>query len=346
MPLLDALLAFALTMLALASVATLLVEIVHRIGQLRAKGLRRMLERIYDQELRPLLAAELAKLEGAAEDVKQRFLREILENPLAESRSLQPALRSLERMSTEEFLRRLGDTEAGALLRQRLGARAAEIGQALDRLARRFDHYGAVASDFFARRAKVLSVAAGIGLAFICNVDAVRILNGYLKDSVAAQAVIAQSDVFLEQWREARESLAAFERSSGGSDGSDLSDRSDRSDGGGDLAAVAARLAQVRDSLGDLEGTGLPVGYDRYPVTVDLGTWKFWSWAFIVLLTGFLLGLGGPFWFDVVMRLSQVRQALRGGVRAGPGSPPEAPAAVTTAQRVALFEESAAAAPQ
>jgi hypothetical protein len=328
MPLLDALLAFALTMLALASVATLLVELVHRIGQLRAKGLRGMLERIYDQELRPLLAAELAKLEGAAEDVKQRFLREILENPLAESRSLQPALRSLERMSTEEFLRRLGDTEAGALLRQRLGARAAEIGQALDRLARRFDHYGAVASDFFARRAKVLSVAAGIGLAFICNVDAVRILNGYLQDSVAAQAVIAQSDVFLEQWREARESLAAFERSSGGSDGSDLSDRSD---GGGDLAAVAARLAQVRDSLGDLEGTGLPVGYDRYPVTVDLGTWKFWSWAFIVLLTGFLLGLGGPFWFDVVMRLSQVRQALRGGVRAGPGSPPEAPAAVTTA---------------
>lgn len=330
MPLLDALLAFTLTMLALASVATLLVELVHRVVQVRARGLRTMLERIYDREIRPLLEAEIAKLEGAAEDVKRRFLREVLNNPLAESKSLQPALRALERMSTEDFLRRLGETEAGALLRRKVGDEAAQIGQAVDRLARKFDEYGAAASDYFARRAKVLSVAAGVAMAFICNVDAVRIFNGYLKDSVGAQAVIAQSDVFLQQWKEAAADLEALERSP---------------DASGDVAALAARVGDLRDSLEDLEGGGLPVGYDRYPVTVDLGTWAFWSWLLIVLLTGFLLGLGGPFWFDIVMRLSQVRQALRGGggVAAG-GSAPAAPAAaVTTEQRVAFFEEGPAA---
>lgn len=342
MPLLDALLAFALTMLALASVATLLVEIVHRVAQLRAKGLRKMLERIFDQEIRPRLEAELEELSGAAEDAKRRFLEEMLKNPIADSASLQPALRSLERMSTEEFLRRLGETEAGGLLRRRLRDGAEEIGHTVDRLARKFDDYGAAASDFFARRAKILSVAAGIAMAFICNVDAVRILNGYLQDSVAAQAVIAQSDVFLRQWQEATEGLAAVTPPSGGSDTSE------------GLATIAARVAEVQTSLKSLQGSGLPVGYDGPPAGVDvtngkvLFTWKFWSWFLVVLLTGFLLGLGGPFWFDVVVRLSSVRQALSGGAgaAAAAGPPPQAPATpATTAQRVALFEEETSASP-
>ncbi len=41
-------------------------------------------------------------------------------------------------------------------------------------------------------------------------------------------------------------------------------------------------------------------------------------WLFTVLFSGILIGLGGPFWFDLAMRLSQVKQALSGTAPAQP----------------------------
>ena len=35
------------------------------------------------------------------------------------------------------------------------------------------------------------------------------------------------------------------------------------------------------------------------------------QWLFAVVLTGCLIGLGAPFWFDVAKRLAQIRQGLR-----------------------------------
>ena len=36
-------------------------------------------------------------------------------------------------------------------------------------------------------------------------------------------------------------------------------------------------------------------------------------WLFGVFITGTLIGLGGPFWFDVATKLSSFRQRIRGG---------------------------------
>jgi len=40
------------------------------------------------------------------------------------------------------------------------------------------------------------------------------------------------------------------------------------------------------------------------------------TWAFTVVLTGLLIGLGGPFWFDMAKKLAAVRDSARGGQKA------------------------------
>ncbi len=55
MPLLDALLAFALTMLVLATVVTVIVQIVHDLLRVRARGLRRMMGRFCKTEIPQIL---------------------------------------------------------------------------------------------------------------------------------------------------------------------------------------------------------------------------------------------------------------------------------------------------
>jgi hypothetical protein len=52
---------------------------------------------------------------------------------------------------------------------------------------------------------------------------------------------------------------------------------------------------------------------------------EFLKWLFAAAVTGVLIGLGGPFWFDVAKKLSQVSSSLRG--KGQPGQPAEAEAA-------------------
>lgn len=50
---------------------------------------------------------------------------------------------------------------------------------------------------------------------------------------------------------------------------------------------------------------------DNILQTLEHDTSGFLHWAFAVLVTGALIGLGAPFWFDIAKRLAQIRQGLR-----------------------------------
>ena len=50
--------------------------------------------------------------------------------------------------------------------------------------------------------------------------------------------------------------------------------------------------------------------------------WGFLKWLFVVIITGTLIGLGGPFWFDLAGKLGGIRRKLGGsGSAAGSGQP-------------------------
>ena len=51
----------------------------------------------------------------------------------------------------------------------------------------------------------------------------------------------------------------------------------------------------------------------------------FLKWLLVVAITGTLIGLGGPFWFDVARKLSDLGRKIRGGGGAAEPVKPEAP---------------------
>jgi hypothetical protein len=49
------------------------------------------------------------------------------------------------------------------------------------------------------------------------------------------------------------------------------------------------------------------------------------KWLFVVIISGALIGLGGPFWFDVASKLGGIRRNLRGDGNAAQPAQPSKP---------------------
>jgi len=90
MPLIEAALAFAITMLALSLIVSSFVEIIHRGSKMREKGLKYMLEQLFDQVLvkyaKPLAEEKVApELKKARDDADTALKNAMLKAPLDES---------------------------------------------------------------------------------------------------------------------------------------------------------------------------------------------------------------------------------------------------------------------
>lgn len=110
------------------------------------------------------------------------------------------------------------------------------------------------------------------------------------------------------------------------------------------IALLEKRIASVQAAAATLPGLGVPLGNEYYPhcgISLKLGAlteedldlspdplcrvwvpdedahkepwgWHFFRWLVSVLVTGLLIGLGGPFWFDLAQRVASIRQAFHG----------------------------------
>lgn len=328
MELLQGSIAFALALAGLASVCTVLIEILHRVAGLRAKGLRLMLEAYFDQVLRPRLGeVDTAALRA---DLIDKLTRNVLLERLHPSSTGGQVLGGLYRrrllqatsVSLEDFLKRLPESEVFRKIEARTQVEAQQI---LQQLADRYEEYGEAARDYFKRRAQLLSLLMGIALALVANIQAVRIFDTFVKNPDLAARMAAQADKIETTLEQAR--------------GTNTTD---------DLANIQADFKQVSANLKAYEAFGLPIGWRYYPNCFGLGAGdpdcnavrdaaagkskdeavctfssicKTFSndpagavlWVLTVIITGILIGLGGPFWFDLAMRLTQLKQALGGG---------------------------------
>jgi len=207
-------------------------------------------------------------------------------------------------VSLEHVLRRLLETTAGAAfvneaeetLKARLGV-----------IARKYEEYCSALGADFKRNALRRSLWVGIVLAFVMNADGVRLLATYLEDGDRRERVIAQ----LAEPAAAAPAVAQ-----------------------GDSADEAlAAIADARSQLGLIADLALPIGASYFPYCHvswlhgegapspdplcqgDLGAapaaaWPLWFLK--VLVTGILMGLGAPVWYDVANRLAEVRSAFGG----------------------------------
>lgn len=283
---LEATVAFALSMFVFSTVVSGVLEAAHRLIGMREKGLRMMLERAFDDLSQ--------RLRIPADDARrEKFVGHMTANPMAPRlRGVRVARTSLCSLPVEEFLARLAETELGDEI-ARLGR--ARFDPLIKDVARRYERIGAAASSYFQQRARTVTVVLSLALALVANIDGVRLFRTFLVDPVLTESFVARA-----------EGLGA-ERP-----GPDA-DVSRAPAGPNDLKTEARRIS---DPVRELAAATGGIGWGLYPFSDEYGATDHLHgltprlrgavWLLSVLLTGLLIGLGGPFWFDAVTGLARL----------------------------------------
>jgi len=315
---LEAALAFAVIMMVLSTMVTVVIETAHRVFRLRENGLRRIMETMYGKVIQPRLAggADVGAA-GMKDFVEHMTLSQFQPNEAGGNGlgNAVPALLNatrLKSLSTLEFIERLAETRAGSALSAEVQRIGTEHGDALIKyLASKYESIGESASEYFARRARASSAFVAICLAFALNVNAIDMFKTLLTNQDVRTAWIAQGKKVGQQagqQQQRLETVLAELKAKGEASAQEVQQ------------AIAHNTEVLQATAASLESSGIPMGWARAPwhgtewstAGLPYRAWLVMQWLAAVLLAGLLIGLGGPFWFDTFMKLSSLTAILRG----------------------------------
>ncbi len=360
MQLLDAGIAFALTLAGLATVVSIIIEIIHRVLNLRSKGLRAMLEQHFDDVIVPVIKTKVEKaIQGKgkilADELKmlrENLIEKMTANPLVKLQKLSwlpkravKALSQYNQVTALDFLNRIPETEVYQYIELR---GKMTVSERLKKFDKKYEEYEKAISNYFKRRAQLLAFVVGVILAIAVNIHSIRLFERYLNDPELTATVIAQTDNIESAIASAQKRQA------------DKSDTEEKN-----IKEIKTALNQYNELMGNFSGLGLPIGWEFYPhcptdrdpatlknydpqcktvlnslpegaavikssiiprivKTALADPWGFLKWLFVVIITGTLIGLGGPFWFDLASKLGGIRRKLgSAGSAADSGQPPK-----------------------
>jgi hypothetical protein len=331
---LDALLAFAITMMVLSTIVSAVVEAGHGLLNQRVKGLERLMEHMFDKVIAPRLAGHMpADLTGS------RFVKQMTDlrwvpvetNASSLKKYWYGIVRKFRRtdkaqeLTTLEFLERLAESPVGASVLERsvkLKDNDKTLGVFLEDLASKFEDFGEDASRYFARRARVFSVFVGFVLVFAINFSAIDVVKTLMQSESARTALIEQGDAIAAGLNRQLAAEAEARRKV-------LEDDPDANPVA--VEEIEQKLQRsVNEGVRTLQQSQLLVGWqhapwlaEKLPKGQSIGAWsRFWQWICrtpgefarwlgSVFLGGLLVGLGGPFWFDTYRRLAAMSSVAK-----------------------------------
>lgn len=300
---LDAILAFALTLAALATVVTIIMESVQRVFRMRRKNLVQLMKHLNKH-------LDKHKKLGLTESERWEFVRGVVGNPtlavsaLADSKlgdqTAETALKALgrwdlgsgvyEKVTLEHVLRRLVELES---VRKKLRDAQDAVKAELNHLGRKFEEYGSAMSVRFKRNAQFWTMAIGIAFAVLGNVDAVRIFNAYLADDSLKQAVVSQQEELQRTFEEARNRAAQLDQLARAVDEAMASLEADPDNAALRQAydtavealaaqtspeAIAQSAERAQAPVTDLLALGVPIGWQYFPAcpfgSDEQGDWR------------------------------------------------------------------------
>jgi hypothetical protein len=361
MAFLTGLLAIAAVFVVLATLTTGFVETIHGLARQRQKGLEQTIGAMFDN---------LFEAEKAVGIDRRSFIDAMTRNPAA--RIVDPSriplfgtmsAGKLDRLDLRQFIEQLANTPIG----DQLAARNSGLENRLVEISAAFARYSEGMRELFRRRAGIYSALGGIGLAAFINVDGALLAERLFKDSSLAESIVVQlPPEELRKFMDAEQALAAKCQS-----GSEADKERCVADG---LAKQTLTVGQAT-----LAGLGLPIGRAYFPyceapggsalvddrcsgLEVPSGTHnsarRFFSnlmtesglaWLLSIIVTGALIGLGAPFWYELYRKLAlfvPVTRKLESVVGAVPrGQEAKAdragqvqPAALTPADLATIFK--------
>jgi hypothetical protein len=299
---LDIALAFALTMLVVAMVATRVVRILNHVLRLRNDEFNKMLKEYFEKELHPVITRESHRLKKRIDDniaaqftnaAKELQIKDIFHNE---------ELGKLVEASTEELIERLKRSSLGQKLLTELGEEANIV---FNELGRRYEVVGEKFTESFKKHSRYWATIVAFFLALTFNVDSIYILDSYIKSEGMRQNVIAQRDALIESYNGLKKSLEQ------------------------DTEKAAVTKTDLENAFGDFkeeinvfENGAFPIGWSHFPHSALMGDgsddFKFrnsdsgWiMWVAGIILTAFLGGLGAPFWYDTVSGVAHFTQRTR-----------------------------------
>lgn len=254
---LQATLAFSLIMLVLATIVTIILETAYRALLTREKGFRLMMERLFDEVLKPRVAHLLRGVTLA--EAREHFLNTVTRNQAYDQQFnrvralIQPD--QLAGMSMMEFADRLADTAVGKAIAR---GGSEYVDNAINDLAQKFDRFGAASSQRFQDHARFWCVLASILLAFVANVDAVRVFQDLLHDDQLRSGIIERYGAAVEDGaqrpQDLQESLELMNQL-----------REQNVIGEDELKAFKDNIATAQLKVTELRESGLPITIEAWP---------------------------------------------------------------------------------
>lgn len=336
---LEAALAFAVIMIVLSIAVSVMTETLHRILRLREDGLSRMVTALYLQVVYPRLADRLKDGESAVDD----FVTTVTSTryrPWSDKRTRWPWLtwllngfarlvpgtvnaEKLKSLSTLEFVERFAETSAGRALIEVAEQRGTDFKKDfLKDLVSKYEDFGENSRDYFARRARLTSVIVSFVLAFALSINVIDLFQILLTDKGVRDTWIDKGEQAAAQWQRQAEELQALLVEKGSANQLSPEKAS---------ALIKANIQELEKATASLQEAGLPIGWERRPWaggewhSIDCGRGDAWSskgcldragllvqWVLAVLFSGLLIGLGGPFWFEIYRKLGSLVGITRG----------------------------------
>jgi len=311
MELVDSVLAFALVMAALASVVTLLMEAFHRVLRLRAKGMEALFSQFYDDVLTKKLHLDAEGKEDIARAILINPAKKIILDssyPVFHNSIIEKILYSTD-LSSDDLLKRLSKTKAFKEFKEN-----AENGirETLESIQDEYNEYSAAMSDYFTRRAKFFSLLIGVLLAFGANIDGVRIYEALKINPEIRASIISQQASIEQKYKLAQQKLDAVAFSS------DATNKNTQTSKQKEIKELKKSLEEAASGISEIASLGLPIGWHYFPANKNNNSGAtnnflaYMAWVFKILVTGLLIGLGAPFWFEVARKLTRIKQGLKG----------------------------------
>ncbi|MBN1781364.1 hypothetical protein JW948_09585 [bacterium] len=298
MPVLDAALAFALTMLLVSTVVSQIVRFIMYVGRSRKVMLKTMLMEFMNDELSPVIEREVIRLgKKVSARAGQLLVREADELGYSQLFGAD-SLPKMTEVTHEELTEKLKRTELGKKMMAELREEADTVFLEIEK---RFDVIGNRFTGSFRTHSRAWAVAVALVLALLLNIDTVNIANSYLRNEQVREGVIAQMDAIVD-----RVELQMA-----------LPDSAAQ-----DTVGLKVAIAETRDQIQTLSDTGIPIGWSYFPYLFsdsddaqrdlaggEVNNWLLWVLG--ILLTAGLAGLGAPFWYDAVTGIAHVTQKIR-----------------------------------
>lgn len=318
---LEAAMAFCVVMMVLSTMVTVLVEsFYHRLFKLRQRGMRQLVAALYTDVIAPRLQLESRSAAGFSKKITtlkyMPFDKQLTGFSGWFRKHWHRVIvgREVQSLTALEFIARFADTDAGrelAAKAQQLGAAIAPqyLSDFLDDVAEKFADYGNSTRDYFAKRAQMVSVLLSIVLVLVLNLNVVDVFNTVLRDDKVRQQLLAQSELVSLTMQQQQLSADAAVQQLAAATPATQDPTADSTDAPSHLRpekSVAELQASMQQSLDLLQNAAIPMGApwpQQFPELLERMA--------LVIFSGLLVGLGGPFWFDTFRKLSSIAGVLR-----------------------------------